>query len=104
MMVSFKTYLAPDFIKVDRLIRKNLEPTGVLSNDLSVELYKSGGKKLRPTLSLLAGKLGNPERMNDVYKVSASLELLHMATLVHDDIIDDSELRRGRSTAYYKYG
>ncbi|SRR5690625_802916 len=104
MMVSFKTYLASDFIKVDRLIRKNLEPAGVLSNDLSVELYKSGGKKLRPTLSILAGKLGNPDRINDVYKVSASLELLHMATLVHDDIIDDSGLRRGRPTAYYKYG
>lgn len=104
MMVSFKRYLAPDFIKVDRLIKENLKPDGVLSNDLSLELYKSGGKKLRPTLSILAGKLGNPDKMNDVYKVSASLELLHMATLVHDDIIDDSDLRRGQQTAYYKYG
>lgn len=103
-MVSFKKYLAPDFIKVDRLIKENLKPSGVLSNDLSLDLYKSGGKKLRPTLSILAGRLGNPAKINDVYKVSASLELLHMATLVHDDIIDDSEVRRGKPTAYYKYG
>ncbi len=103
-MVSFKKYLAPDFMKVDRLIKENLKPSGVLSNDLSLDLYKSGGKKLRPTLSILAGKLGNPDKINDVYKVSASLELLHMATLVHDDIIDDSDLRRGNPTAYYKYG
>lgn len=103
-MVSLKKYLAPDFIKVDRLIRKSLEPSGVLSNDLGLKLYKSGGKKIRPTLSILAGRLGNPDKMDDVYKVSASLELLHMATLVHDDIIDDSKLRRGRPTAYYDYG
>ncbi len=103
-MVSMKKYLAPDLIKVDRLIRKNLAPQGVLVNDLSLELYKSGGKKIRPTLSILAGRLGNPDKMDDVYKVSASLELLHMATLVHDDIIDDSDLRRGRPTAYYDYG
>lgn len=103
-MVSLKKYLATDFIKVDRLIKDNLKPSGVLSNDLSVDLYKSGGKKLRPTLSILAGRLGTPAKINDVYKVSASLELLHMATLVHDDIIDNSDLRRGKQTAYYKYG
>lgn len=103
-MVSLKKYLAPDFIKVDRLIKESLKPKGVISNDLSLELYKSGGKKIRPTLSILAGRLGSPDKMGDVYKVSASLELLHMATLVHDDIIDDSDMRRGRATAYYEYG
>src|SRR5699024_5525644 len=63
-----------------------------------------GGKKIRPTFNLLVSKLGNPDKYDDIIKTSASLELIHMASLVHDDIIDDSRLRRGDLSVYYKHG
>jgi len=61
-----------------------------------------GGKRLRPTIALLAGRFGEyrPERL---VPLAASIELLHTATLVHDDVIDASETRRGRPTANARY-
>jgi heptaprenyl diphosphate synthase/octaprenyl-diphosphate synthase len=60
------------------------------------------GKRLRPTIALLAGRFGqrHPERL---VPLAASIELLHTATLVHDDVIDDSETRRGRPTTNSRY-
>ena len=61
-----------------------------------------GGKRLRPTIALLAGRFGSyePERL---VPLAASIELLHTATLVHDDVIDQSETRRGRPTANARF-
>lgn len=103
-MKTAKQYLASDFEAVGDIIRENLDPNEILVNAKSYELFKSGGKKIRPTFTLLVGRLGDPEKYPDVLKASASLELIHMATLVHDDIIDNSRLRRGRSTVYYEHG
>ncbi|GAB3072147.1 polyprenyl synthetase family protein [Salinicoccus sesuvii] len=103
-MKTAKQYLASDFEAVGEIIKENLDPNEILVNSKSYELFKSGGKKIRPTFTLLVGRLGDPEKYQDVLKASASLELIHMATLVHDDIIDNSRLRRGRSTVYYEHG
>lgn len=67
------------------------------------DLIRGGGKRLRPILMLLAGKFGdfNEQKM---LELAAGLELLHMATLVHDDIIDEAKLRRGEKTAQAKFG
>ncbi len=67
------------------------------------DLIRGGGKRLRPILMLFAGHFGdfNEQKMMEV---AAGLELLHMATLVHDDIIDDAKLRRGEMTAQSKFG
>jgi geranylgeranyl pyrophosphate synthase len=60
------------------------------------ELFAAGGKRLRPALVLLAGRLG---RLSDAhYHAAAAVELTHAATLVHDDVIDNSGIRRGRPT------
>ncbi len=65
---------------------------GMLTHILS-----AGGKRLRPTIALLAGRFGNYQPQLLV-PLAASIELLHTATLVHDDVIDDSDTRRGRET------
>lgn len=67
------------------------------------ELIQSGGKMLRPGLAVIASKFGNyqPERTRAMATV---VEMFHMATLVHDDVIDDSKLRRGKETIQSKYG
>jgi heptaprenyl diphosphate synthase len=61
------------------------------------QLLKAGGKRIRPIFVLLGSRLGH-EQNNDVLKVAVTLELIHMASLVHDDVIDDAELRRGKKT------
>ena len=85
---------------LERVERKMLEPahpeypqlTAVLST-----LLDSGGKRLRPALALLAGRF-YPADIEKLVSLAASVEMLHTATLVHDDLIDGSMLRRGNST------
>ncbi|WP_342387027.1 polyprenyl synthetase family protein [Salinicoccus bachuensis] len=103
-MKTVKQYLASDFEAVTEIIKEHLNPNEVLVNDKSYELFISGGKKIRPSFTLLVGKLGESDKFPDVLRASASLELIHMSSLVHDDIIDNSELRRGRATVYYEHG
>jgi len=66
-------------------------------------LIHAGGKRIRPLLANLTAKFGEYDR-EKMIKIGAGLELLHMATLVHDDIIDESEIRRGEETIQKKYG
>lgn len=63
-----------------------------------------GGKRIRPVLTLMGFELFKDELNEDVYKTAASFELFHNFTLIHDDIMDKSEVRRGREALYKKYG
>lgn len=87
-------------------VEKELEATirsdHDLLNETSLHLLKAGGKRIRPVFVLLAGKFGKhvPDRIN---KVAVSLELIHMASLVHDDVIDDAATRRGKLTVKSKW-
>ena len=66
-----------------------------LINSISSYLVKNRGKNIRPILTLLSARLcGSPKK--NTYKAAAMMELLHVATLIHDDIVDDAKLRRGR--------
>lgn len=96
--------MSDELSQVKKIVKKELEPNGILVNDQSFELFNSGGKKLRPLFTILSGQLGDADAYSNVLKTGASLELLHMASLVHDDIIDDSALRRGKPTVYHKHG
>lgn len=78
-------------------------PLPLLSNIGSC-LIGAGGKRLRPALFLLSARLSNRESYDDLVPLAASLELTHVASLIHDDVIDNSGLRRGRETANAKYG
>ncbi|MDA8226420.1 MAG: polyprenyl synthetase family protein [Desulfitobacterium hafniense] len=69
----------------------------------SVHLLAAGGKRLRPAFTLLAGKFYNCP-FERLLPVAMALELIHMATLVHDDVVDDSLTRRGRSTVKAEWG
>ena len=72
-------------------------------NGLSLGIIQSGGKRLRPAMVVAAAMLGNYDRER-VLPAALSIELLHTATLVHDDIIDDAQLRRGKPTVYAREG
>jgi len=69
----------------------------------SAHLLKAGGKRIRPVFVLLAGKFGTYD-LERLSRVAASLELIHMASLVHDDVIDDASVRRGTPTVKAEWG
>lgn len=73
--------------------------------DVSNYLLDLGGKRVRPLLTILSAKLfGMHEASQELLSAAAGIELIHMATLLHDDIIDESPLRRSQASAYSKYG
>lgn len=90
-------------LKVDAVIRHRLNSEVVLIRTIGDYIIHSGGKRLRPTLVLLmAQALGCTHQTQHV--LAAVVEFIHTATLLHDDVVDDSDLRRGRSTANAVFG
>ncbi|GAE25083.1 heptaprenyl diphosphate synthase component II [Halalkalibacter wakoensis JCM 9140] len=83
------------------IIEKELEDTVKARNDVlqeaATQLLKAGGKRIRPVFVLLAAKFGHYD-INGLKHIAVPLELIHMASLVHDDVIDDADLRRGKKT------
>ena len=92
-----------DMAAVDQLIRRRLASDVVLINQVAEYIVSAGGKRLRPMLLLLAaGALGH--RGPDAHQLAAVVEFIHTATLLHDDVVDESDLRRGRKTANAVWG
>lgn len=95
--------MAPEMAQVDAVIARRLSSDVALINQISHYIVSAGGKRIRPLLVLLfASALGHrgPER----YELAAVVEFIHTATLLHDDVVDESELRRGRATANARFG
>jgi octaprenyl-diphosphate synthase len=92
-----------DMAAVDTLIRHRLASDVVLINQVAEYIIGAGGKRLRPMLLLLAGAaLGH--RGPDAHQLAAVIEFIHTSTLLHDDVVDESDLRRGRKTANAVWG
>lgn len=72
--------------------------------DISGHLVKGGGKRVRPMVTLLAYSAFGGKRVADIVDIATAIELIHTATLLHDDIIDGAEIRRGKESAFKKYG
>src|SRR5690606_26876641 len=92
---------AADMAAVDTLIRTRLASDVILINQIAEHIVSAGGKRLRPMLVVLAGQAtaGTFGTTADHHQLAATIELIHTATLLHDDVVDESDLRRGRSTA-----
>ncbi|HEY0906253.1 MAG TPA: polyprenyl synthetase family protein, partial [Methylophilus sp.] len=88
---------------VDDVIRQSLSSKVPLINQISEYIIHSGGKRLRPTLVLMAGDVAGGVSTQH-HTLAAIVEFIHTATLLHDDVVDASELRRGKSTANHVYG
>ena len=95
--------IGPDMQAVDAVIRQRLHSDVVLVRQVAEYIIQSGGKRLRPALVLLAaGALGY--RGTRHHELAAVVEFIHTATLLHDDVVDESDLRRGRQTANAIFG
>jgi octaprenyl-diphosphate synthase len=88
---------------VEDQVRKNLDSSVMLVNTVAAHILNSGGKRVRPLLLLLCARLcGYSGR--DHHQLSSLVEFIHTATLLHDDVVDDADLRRGRQTARKVWG
>ena len=100
---QIQTLAATDMAAVDALIRRRLSSDVVLINQIADHIISAGGKRLRPMLVMLAGHAvgrAGPEH----HQLAAIIEFIHTSTLLHDDVVDESDLRRGRSTANALWG
>jgi octaprenyl-diphosphate synthase len=94
---------ATDMAAVNSLIRKRLASDVVLINQISEHIIGSGGKRLRPMLHLLAARCSGYAGHSHI-PLAALIEFIHTSTLLHDDVVDESDLRRGRKTANALWG
>ena len=95
--------IGADMKAVDAVIRDRLHSDVVLVRQVAEYIIGAGGKRMRPALVLLAaGAMGYSGRHH--HDLAAVVEFIHTATLLHDDVVDESELRRGRNTANAMFG
>jgi octaprenyl-diphosphate synthase len=107
-LVAIQDLARRDMAAVDALIRRRLASDVVLINQVAEYIVGAGGKRLRPMLLLLAtgalGGRGGTGIGEDAHQLAAVVEFIHTATLLHDDVVDESDLRRGRKTANAVWG
>ncbi|WP_031371868.1 polyprenyl synthetase family protein [Lysobacter antibioticus] len=102
-LATIQSLARDDMAAVDALIRRRLSSDVVLINQVAEYIVGAGGKRLRPMLLLLAAGALN-HRGPDAHQLAAVVEFIHTATLLHDDVVDESDLRRGRKTANAVWG
>lgn len=88
---------------VEDAVRRNLDSTVTLVNTVAAHILSSGGKRIRPLLLLLCARLCGYTGKDDL-NLGSLVEFIHTATLLHDDVVDDADLRRGRQTARKVWG
>jgi len=100
---EIRALVADDMRRVDQTIVDRLSSDVVLINQLGAYIVNSGGKRLRPLLALLSARACNYKGDAHI-DIAAIIEFIHTATLLHDDVVDASEMRRGRKTANAIWG
>ncbi|MDD3899311.1 MAG: polyprenyl synthetase family protein [Syntrophomonadaceae bacterium] len=101
--VNFFKLVEEELALVESGLADNLDSSINIMNQASVHLIKAGGKRLRPAFALLAARFYG-EELAEIIPAAVALELIHMATLVHDDVIDNSSIRRGTETVKSGWG
>lgn len=102
-MICFQDVIAEDLNAVNRLIIRQGRSSVSLVEEISYHLIDSGGKRLRPVLVLLVANALN-YRGEHHFSLATIIEFIHSATLLHDDVVDMSDLRRGKTTANARWG
>jgi len=104
-MANFElfNYISEELDQVEEQLLYNIQSDLSVLEHASAHLVKAGGKRLRPAFALLSAKLFSAS-VQEVIPLATALELIHMATLVHDDVIDNSSLRRGQETVKSGWG
>ena len=108
MSTNLQTILSPisaDMQSLNEVIRSRLGSEVALINQISAYIIEAGGKRIRPALLLLTGQaISNGAPLKHHLDMATVIEFIHTATLLHDDVVDESHLRRGRATANAAFG
>ena len=100
---SIRNFIAEDMLAVDRVIRSRLNSEVALIRQVSEYIIGNGGKRMRPILVILSsGAFGFEGQAR--FELAATIEFIHTATLLHDDVVDTSDQRRGKATANALFG
>ena len=100
---NIQTFIAADMQAVDTVIRDSLHSEVALINTIGEHIISGGGKRLRPALVLISSGLFESVKTQH-HELAAIVEFIHTATLLHDDVVDESAMRRGKSTANHLFG
>lgn len=101
-LLNVYTRFKKDLDFLEKQMEEAIHTDHELLSHASVHLLKAGGKRLRPIFVLLSGRFGDGD-LSKLQHIAVPLELIHMATLVHDDVIDDADTRRGQLTVKSKW-
>lgn len=99
----FQNHLPADLGRVNAVIERAVQSDVALISQIGTYIISAGGKRLRPIITILAGKAVGYDH-DKLYELAAMVEFIHTSTLLHDDVVDESELRRGRKTANNIFG
>jgi octaprenyl-diphosphate synthase len=102
-MSDFEEQLKRAMDEVERVLQTSLEGSSVLE-DMGTRLIEAGGKRLRPELLVISYLAGGGNDVGETVDIAAAFELIHTASLIHDDITDDPTLRRRRPAPHRRYG
>lgn len=100
---KIKDLLKQELSSVDRYIEDEIPSELTLLKQISNHVVQSGGKRIRPMIVILTSKLCGYQEQNEII-LAAIIEFIHTATLLHDDVVDGSNLRRGKPTANFQWG
>mgnify|MGYP001204015617 CR=1 FL=1 len=103
IMAVLRQRFGEDLAAVEVLMREHMGSYVAMIPDIGAHIVKAGGKRLRPILTLAGAQICNYDGEHHI-ALAAAVEYMHTATLLHDDVVDDSDLRRGLPTARVKWG
>ena len=103
-MNKIQQLMHDDMQKLDEVIRNDLSSNIVLINQIGEYIISAGGKRIRPLLTILCGRIAGIKDNDLIHQMAAMIEYIHTATLLHDDVVDESGLRRGRKTSNAVFG
>ena len=101
---EIRSIVSEEWSLLDQEIEKQLSSDIELINNISQYIVNSGGKRIRPLVVLLSARACGASDLDRIVKAAAMIEFIHTATLLHDDVVDNSDSRRGIKTAHQSFG
>src|SRR5690625_5860713 len=103
-IANMYSFLKHDLEDIENRLTEVVAADNRILHEASLQLLRAGGKRIRPVFVLLAAQFGNyRDNIEQVKSIAVALELIHMASLVHDDVVDNAEIRRGKPTVKHLY-